>query len=130
MAEQKPLTYKTDTLIKALKAELKRREEERADAKKKLEEKNAATLDQLIELLKEYPTFLRDVVHQVTYRLVAGEAGTDTWKSKVEEHYASADKPEEEQQYDEDLKKLVRVYEKAEDDTVEVHVHDTVYNYL
>lgn len=134
MEEWEALTYKRTVLVESLKEELQKRENEREEKRKKAEERNKKARNQLVELIDAHPEFLVAVAARVddlfygdNYRL-----GTELFKEQVESAYGGYDAAgdRKEQVHDADLHRLVRVYEKADDETVKVSVNDEVYRYL
>lgn len=125
-----PLTYKTSTLIEVLQERLQKRVDDRAAAKAKLDEKNQKARDQVVALLDEYPSFLVWVTNQVRGNW-GHDAGSDALRETIEKTYGTKDEvPADNYDPDEDLNRLIRVYEKAEDKEVKVTVRDEVFAYL
>lgn len=123
------LTYKRTTLVASLQAELDKRKADREEKKAKLAAKNKEAHDRIVEGLGN-PQFLVWVVQ----RLTSGgfDATDDGFVKKVADMWPQSNGEELSPSHDPDghLKRLIRVFEKAEDDTVTVSVDDEVYSYL
>lgn len=129
--EEHPLTYKRQTLIESLQERLAAREKQREDEKKKAADRNKKVRDQIVELMDKYQQFLvwiSDRALRVDLR-----PGTEAYKEEIDRCYGlPSDRDPAVSPYDPDemIKRLIRIYEKAEDDEVKVDPGDDVYNYL
>ena len=126
-----PLTYKRDTVVAQLQARLAEKQQERQAKKDALAAKNKAVLDQLTELMTDYPQFLVWVVERLNPKRHRDETGpmvgTDEFAQHVKDRY---DVEPGGFDPDADLKRLIRVFENAVDDEVKVDVTDDVWHYL
>lgn len=123
--EHGKLTYTRQTLIDSLNEELGRREQQREAAAQAQAEKNAEQLARITSALA-VPEFLDWVVNQVAYNW-GGSAKADDLADYLRNYYGQ---PTSDRDPDEGIKRMIRVYDKAEDEQVEVAVTDEVYRYL
>lgn len=134
MADKQALTYKTATLLQVLREKKEERVQKRQEAADKKKDSDATKIDQLVSLFEKYPTFFRDLVHRAE-SLVGDHVekyptvGTDDFPEAVRRMYSYADGSDE-YNPDEDIDRLIRVYERAEDKEVKVDVSDEVFRYL
>lgn len=128
--EHKGLSYKRQTLIETLQERLQEKRDEREAAKAKAAEKNQGAIEAITEALQN-PSFLVWAASNLR-GLGVDVHDKDAFLRKVEQTWPVGAGEGEPGFYDpdEDMKRLIRVYEKAEDDTVIVTVRDEVFNYL
>jgi len=131
MDDKNPLTYKRETLIEVLNERLAETESKRDEQKKKADERNKKARDMVVELLDEFPSFLVNVTNILAYHQGGRRPGTEAFREHIENAYALRDEVEvNDHDPDSRIKRLIRVYEKAEDVEVKVTVNDEVFTYL
>lgn len=136
MDEPKVLTYRREQLVETLKARQAEREQERQRKADEAKARNQRTRDAIVEALDTHPMFLVWLNGAMARQF--GEANTashpEAFKLALERQYgapAGGEAPVEEwQDPDADLKRLIRVYENAVDETVKVDVASEVYRHL
>lgn len=129
---ENPLTYKTETLIATLNERLAERQREREAKAQEAAARNQKARDQIVELLDKYPSFLVWLSGSLNTQWRVGNPGTDAFATAIDSAYAAQDNVAAGRNYnpDEDLERLIRVYEKAEDKEVKITVNDDVFIYL
>lgn len=125
MAEEAaPLNYKRTRLVELLQEKLQEREDERAAEKAKRDERNADAIKGITEALSN-ERFLVYLVNEIRRGFSITQVD-----EKLPEHVEGYYGQRVESDYDEQLKQLIRVFENADDDLVQVDVTSDVYRYL
>jgi hypothetical protein len=127
--QHEPLTYKRQTVVDKLKEQLAQRQEKRQKAEEERKQKNDAAIARLNEALNSTPQFLLELAGVIEYELGVRITEED-FVTTVANRYAGQVRSHPKPDPDEDINRLIRVYESAEDDTVKVYVSDAVYRYL
>lgn len=128
--EDHPLTYKRTKLVEVLRDRLVEAEKKRADEKAKAAERNKKVRDQIVELIDEYPQFLVYVASRLHFRDGALLPSSEAYKEFVKEKYEPRPEATTDSEPDAKIKRLIRVYDQAVDDTVKVSVNDDIFSYL
>ena len=121
------LTYERAALVESLKAKLAEREAERTAAREEQAIKNSEISERISQALDDHPQFVVVVVAAIREKLNLN-ASEESFSEAIAEFYEDGDP----QTYDPDasLRKLIRVYEGASDETVKVSVGDDAYLYI
>jgi hypothetical protein len=131
MDDNRPkLTYKVEVLTEALQEELTKRQADREAKKAELDAKNKKAVDAIVAGLAANSQFLIWLVDQATKGVTVSPT-SDAFAEKLASIWPYGEvSATDTTDPDEDLNRLIRVYGKAEDKTVEVSVNDEVYRYL
>lgn len=125
MAEEAaPLNYERTRLVELLQEKLKERDDERAAEKAKRLERNQTAVQQLLEAM-EVEQFLINIVTFVERNYDYGKVD-DKFAERVKNLHHEQNEPT----FDQELKRLIRVYENADDEKVQVSVTSDVYRYI
>lgn len=127
MADREALTFKRQTVIDTLQERL-------AEVKREREEKVAAELAKRQEAINHITAALQNPQFVVWVMRLMGqtpdvhEDAFDRWVAETFPTPGADGRAVPNP--DEAMERLIRVYEKAEDETVEVSIYDDVYRYL
>lgn len=126
MSMQQPLTFNRLELVKLLQQRLDDREAEREAARAKKAEELDAIANRLTLGMSEHQQFIVALAAHVISAFEL-DPGDDTFAEKLSKHYKFDVEPVE---ADASLRKLIRAYESAADEQVNVSISDTAFQYI